>query len=225
MNSEQTPLKIDGISESIYAGFWARLGSLLLDTVFMLPVVFLALYLNGFGKNYYFYTFIPLLAFELWYNIYLPKKYGGTPGKLAVGIMIIRLDGQPIDWKESILRYSVLLVLSILNTVMMTSCLLKADDATFNSLGWMQRSQYLVSLSPLFFRVYLWVSNIWVYGEFFVLLTNKRKRAIHDYIAGTVIVKSKYIDNIRETMNPTSNTPDGDIGINLLPDLIDQTSY
>jgi len=48
--------------------------------------------------------------------------------------------------------------------------------------------------------VYTWINNIWVYSEFIVLLTNNRKRAIQDYIAGTVIVKGKFVDIIRETM-------------------------
>lgn len=201
MNEKQTPLEIDGISDSIYAGFWARFASLLLDTIIMLPVIFLTLYLNGLGKNIYFYTLIPNFVFGLWYYIYLTKKYGGTPGKLIAGMKIIKLNGELIDWKEAILRHSVLLVLTLLSVIMMTSCLLNADESVFISLGWLKRSQYLMSLSPMFFLIYTWVSNIWIYSEFIVLLTNKRKRAIHDYIAGTVIVKTKYIAKIREAMN------------------------
>jgi uncharacterized RDD family membrane protein YckC len=34
--------------------------------------------------------------------IYLVKKYGGTPGKLIVGIKIIKLDGTDVTWKEAI---------------------------------------------------------------------------------------------------------------------------
>ncbi len=205
---KQTPLQIDGITDSIYAGFWSRLASLLLDFIFILPVVFLTLYLNGLGKNIYFYTFIPNLAFGLWYSIYLPKKHGGTPGKLVAGIKIIRLDGEPIDWKEAILRHIVLFALTILSSIMMTVNLLEADEATFASLSWLQQSQYLMSLSPLFFKFYTWTSNIWIYSEFIVLLTNKRKRAIHDFIAGTVIVKAKYVDKIREAMNVNKNQQD-----------------
>ena len=33
-------------------------------------------------------------------------------------------------------------------------------------------------------------------GEF-----SKRKRAIHDYLAGTVIVRTKYIEEIEKAMN------------------------
>jgi len=208
MSSIQTPLQIEGITESIYAGFWTRLGSLLLDIVFVLPAIFLTLYLNGLGKNMFFITLIPNLAFGLWYNIYLPKKYGGTPGKLAVGIRIIRLDGETIDWKEAFLRHSVILGLTLLSSIIMTHCLLQADDETFTSLSWLNQSAYLMSLSPLFFKFYSWASNIWFYGELIVLLTNKRKRAIHDYIAGTVIVKTKYLDQIRNAMNPALPTID-----------------
>lgn len=201
MNDKQTPLKVEGISEDLYAGFWIRLGSLLLDFIFIIPVVFLVLYLNGLGKNVYFYTVIPNLIFGLWYNVYLPKKYGGTPGKLAVGISIIRLNGQPIDWKEAILRHIVLFILTILSSIVMTSSLLVADEETFTSLSWLQQSQYLMSLSPIFYKFYTWTSNIWIYSEFVVLLTNKRKRAIHDFIAGTVIIRTKYLAKIREVIN------------------------
>jgi uncharacterized RDD family membrane protein YckC len=201
MNENQTPLEINGINESIYAGFWARFASFILDALIMLPLIFFILYLNGLGKNIFFYTLIPNLLFGLWYHIYLPKKYGGTPGKLIVGMKIIKLNGESIDWKEAILRHSVLLALTLFSIVMMTSCLISADETTFNSLGWLKRSEYLMTLSPMFFLIYTWVSNIWIYSEFIVLLTNKRKRAIHDYIAGTVIVKARYIDEIRETMN------------------------
>jgi len=204
MYNKQTPLQIIGISESLYAGFWTRLGSLLLDTLFLLPIIFLTLYLNGLGKNVYFMTLIPNLAFGLWYNIYLPKKYGGTPGKLAVGIKIIRLDGEAINWKEAILRHSVLLALTLLSSIMMTVCLLQADDTIFTNLSWLKQSAYIMSLSPAFFKFYTWATNIWFYGELIVLLTNKRKRAVHDFIAGTVIVRAKYLEQIRKAMNPIS---------------------
>lgn len=200
MTDKQTPLRIDGVSEDLYAGFWARFGSLLLDAVFVFPITFLVLYLNGLGKNIFFYTVIPSLIFGLWYHIYLPKKYGGTPGKLAVGISIIRLDGKLISWNEAILRHIVLFFITILGSIAMMISLLQVDEEIFMNLGWLQQSQYLVALSPVFFALHKWVSNIWIWSELIVLLTNERKRAIHDFIAGTVIVKTKYIEKIREEM-------------------------
>jgi len=46
-----------------------------------------------------------------------------------------------------------------------------------------------------------WVEQPWFLLEAIVLVVNKRKRAIHDLIAGTVVVKAKYIDEIRRVMN------------------------
>jgi uncharacterized RDD family membrane protein YckC len=200
MNNKQTPLRISGIHESLYAGFWTRLGSLLADFVFLSPVVIITLFINGLGKNVYFYTLIPSIAFGIWYNIYLPKRYGGTPGKMVSGIKIIRLDGEDIGWKEAFLRHIVLLALTIVSSIMMIICLLQADVETFSSLGWLKRTQYLMTFAPGFYLFYSWANNIWVYSEFIVLLTNRRKRAIHDYIAGTVIIKEKYHKAIRKAM-------------------------
>ena len=200
MENRKTPLNLFGVFDNIYAGFWIRFGSLMLDFIFIIPVTILNLYLNSLGKNIYFFTIIPNFLFGLWYNIYLPKRFGGTPGKLLVGIKILRIDGLKIGWKEAILRHIVLLIFTFLNIALTIYCVLKADNSIYLSLSWLKKSQYLTSFSPLLFKIYAWSSNIWIYSELIVLLTNKRKRAIHDYIASTVIVKGKYIDKIRESM-------------------------
>ena len=74
----------------------------------------------------------------------------------------------------------------------------EADSYTFEKLGWLKQLSYLGSLTPIAFQIFNWINNIWTYSEFIVLLTNERKRALHDYMAKTVIVKAKYIDQIRE---------------------------
>jgi uncharacterized RDD family membrane protein YckC len=63
---------------------------------------------------------------------------------------------------------------------------------------------YITTFAPELFKIQIWVNNLWMYSELFILLLNKRKRAIHDFIAGTVIVKSKYIDEIRNVINNIS---------------------
>ena len=201
----QTPLKLSGITESIYAGFWIRVWAQILDTVFVLPVLFLILYINGLGKNMYFYTLLPNLLFILWYNVYLPQKNGGTPGKTMAGITIIRLDGNYISWKEAALLYVVLFSLSTRNIIMISCNVLKANDTLFMSLGWLKRSQYLMSFSPIFFKLTSWLTNLWFVGEYFVLLINKRKRSISDFIAGTVVVKTDYLNDIEMALNTNSS--------------------
>lgn len=200
MNKKIVPLHLNGIHNDIYAGFLPRLGSLMLDFVFAAPVIFLLLYINSMSMNMYFYTAVPNLLFVLWYNIYVPKRYGGTFGKLVTGIKIIRLDGEPIGWKEAFMRHVVLLALTLFSIIIMIYCVLQADKTTFNSYSWLQQTNYLMTFAPVSFIISAWLNNVWIYSEFIVLLLNERKRAVHDYIAGTVIVKAIYIDKIRAAM-------------------------
>ena len=46
MENQKTPLKLQRVSESIYAGFWIRLGSMFLDAFFLLPLTWLVGYLH-----------------------------------------------------------------------------------------------------------------------------------------------------------------------------------
>jgi uncharacterized RDD family membrane protein YckC len=203
MENQQTPLKLERVSESIYAGFWIRLGANILDGLFLFPLTWLVGYLNCSGIDLYYYTVIPMFLFGLWYNIYLPKRYGGTAGKLAVGISIIRLDGAPISWKEAVLRYLVTLIFVVLTIGLMIYCLGKADEETYVGIGWMKRTAYLVTFAPLLFKITTWSQSLWEFSELLVLLTNSRKRGPQDFMAGTVVVKAIYVDKIREAMKPS----------------------
>jgi uncharacterized RDD family membrane protein YckC len=202
MGNKITPLKLERVSESIYAGFWIRLGAMFLDGLFLFPLTLLVGYLNGRGIDLYYYTVVPMFLFTLWYNIYLPKRYGGTAGKLAVGISIIRLDGAPIAWKEATLRYLVTLIFVGLTIGLMIYCLGKADEETFVGIGWMKRTAYLVTFAPLMYKITTWSQSLWEFSELLVLLTNPRKRVPQDFMAGTVLVKAIYVDKIREAMKP-----------------------
>jgi len=104
MNKIITPLKLEGVEESIYAGFWIRLVSLILEVIIFIPFILLKMYLDGLGYNIKYYTVLPEFLFYFWFRIYLVKKYGGSPGKLIVGIKIIKLDGSDVTWREAILR-------------------------------------------------------------------------------------------------------------------------
>lgn len=205
MIAKQTPLTIDGIHESLYAGFWIRFGSLLLDILIISPVIFLSLYINGLSKNAYYYTVLPILIFHFWYNIYLVQKNGGTPGKLLSGIKILKTDGTDLTWREAILRHIVDFGLTIFFAIITIIALSHSDTEYYESLNRMKKTEYLTTLLPIYFTFYTWTSNIWTWGELIVLLLNKRKRALHDFIAETVIVRTKYIDKMRVSMNTVEN--------------------
>ncbi|MDR2479517.1 MAG: RDD family protein [Treponema sp.] len=80
------------------------------------------------------------------YNVFFPKRYGGTPGKLIVGIKIIKIDSLPIGWKESFLRHSISMSFSILSTITTIIAISLADNEIYNNLSWLRQSAYLNSL-------------------------------------------------------------------------------
>ena len=104
-----------------YAGFWIRFGAHTIDGV-ILGIV-------GMAVNFLMMGAITLrrmdpvsmilsmgsaysaqLAFSAAYYSLLVWKYGGTPGKLALGLRIVRPDGSPLSLGLSIGRYAATLV-------------------------------------------------------------------------------------------------------------------
>jgi len=60
----KTPIHIEGIPDSLYAGFWSRIGSLLLDSLIILPVAGILFYLNNRELGNYYITLVPSLLFN-----------------------------------------------------------------------------------------------------------------------------------------------------------------
>jgi len=75
--------------------------------------------------------------------------------------------------------------------MVMLFCLFHADDATFASLGWIKRTVYLTSFYPEYFKLYQWCFYGWYILGIIVLISNSKKRAVHDFIAGTVVIKAE----------------------------------
>jgi uncharacterized RDD family membrane protein YckC len=172
-----------------YAGFWRRLGALLLDSILiLLPLTFLELWIFGRSRLWTAYDEIPSTLFYLFYNVYLVRRFGGTPGKLISGIRIRKVNGDAIGYREAVLRYLPDFVLGLLMSVGMATALLHLSDAEYHALSWGERAKQLVDLAPSWYRPLQIVNRIWAWSELIVLLTNRKKRALHDFIAGTVVV-------------------------------------
>jgi uncharacterized RDD family membrane protein YckC len=207
MKEVQIPIRLQGIEEDLYAGFWRRFASLLLDFVIVSPFVTIIMLLNALNKNVFFYTLVPNLLIGLIYNVYFVQKWGGTPGKLIVGIKILKINGDDIKWREAILRYCVLFLLLIFGTIVMAITVSNIDSYYYESLDWINKQRYMGSISPTLNKINVWLINLWTYSELIVLLMNSRKRALHDFIAGTVIVKKKYVNEIRRVIQNEKDKP------------------
>jgi uncharacterized RDD family membrane protein YckC len=206
MKNELLPTSFQGINNDVYAGFMPRLGALLLDMLIMLPVIGLVMYLGNVSKAGSLYGNVISIIIGLAYNIILVKIYGGTPGKMIMKLKIIQKNGDDVDWKAAFYRYSVEFFIAFLGLYVLFLTLNMIDDGTYVSLGFLKRSQTISQLNPLPNTIHNLLSGAWTLTGIIVLLTNARKRTTHDFIAGTVVVKSIYLEMMREVVNSTETS-------------------
>lgn len=173
----------------LYATLWQRIGAWLLDLFCYTPFVALCLFLGGMGR--YFYAGLAALGMlvNAWYCVYLVKHFGGTPGKLLMGLRIVKTDGSPMGYREAFLRNAVVFSLSALAWLALIIGTLRMTDTEYDSLGGHHRVAAQISLAPDWYTWVAWLIRFWILSLFIVMLANNKRRATHDFMAGTVVIK------------------------------------
>jgi uncharacterized RDD family membrane protein YckC len=164
------------------------LGALLLDMLVMLPLNALALWGSERYRLFSLYELAPRILFGLFYFVYLVRRFGGTPGKLIVGVRIRKVDGDPVGYREALLRYLPEFILVLSLSIAMLISVLHMSDAEYHALSFVERTRRMGELAPAWYKPLQMAQGIWVWGELLVLLSNRKRRALHDFIAGTVVV-------------------------------------
>lgn len=103
-----------------YAGFWLRLAAMAIDSVVLAVLiwVFAGLYPLVVGRGWMggavtdaaggvYWTFlilIPILTIAAFFIVFWRWR-GQTPGKLLLGITIVRFNGGPVSWGGAVMRF------------------------------------------------------------------------------------------------------------------------
>jgi uncharacterized RDD family membrane protein YckC len=181
-----------------YSTFWRRVGAQLLDILLILPVMALGVAAGALGRGTYIVLAVLMWLFNFGYYIYLVKRFGGTPGKLILGLRIVQLNGLPVTYQQATLRYIVFLFLSTCSFLALIAGALAMTDVGYASLDWHHRNAALLALAPSW---YPWVEGLirlWTLGLLIVMLTNSECRTIHDFMAGTVVIRKAGSPEIAE---------------------------
>ncbi|XOV77365.1 MAG: RDD family protein [Aestuariibacter sp.] len=176
-------------TELLYAGFWKRFFAFWIDVIALLPVILIVIWGEQQFRLFQLYWLVPGALIGLWFHVYLVHRYGGTPGKLLLNIRITDLDGAHVSFGQAMLRYSVLFILSTMSTLALLPTYLGMTDAQYFSMDLVERSRYLQENSLGMLDIVNVAVNIWIWSEFIVMLTNKKRRALHDFMAGTVVIR------------------------------------
>jgi uncharacterized RDD family membrane protein YckC len=119
------------------------------------------------------------------YPIALHTKYGQTVGKMMCKVRVVDWKtGGPIDFSQALLRDAVPLILLAISLVYLSLRVI-TGKLTVGRLV-----QDISNIFPCFF----WGMMIWGVLEIVTMLTNNQRRALHDFIAGSVVVRT----NMRE---------------------------
>lgn len=172
----------------IYAGFWPRALSTTADKAVLTALG----YLLSFSRSYSLvhYWVVSILGYLLYrlYSIGCVALWGQTPGKALVKIKVMDLNGEPIGWGRSLLRNSVEALLSLWFLVLEIQTLNDISSAQLSAVAIPDRAEFIFHRLPETAEVITHILQAFVLSEFVIIFLNKRKRAIHDYIAGTVVI-------------------------------------
>jgi uncharacterized RDD family membrane protein YckC len=174
-------------AEIRYAGFWSRFVAGLIDAVVWLPLIVLALWLDGISYAGAVISALVGPAILIPYNVGLVGIYGGTLGKLMRGLRVRQVNGAPVTWANAWRRSSVDILFSVSGAIFTLIALTRINPEVYFDAGWQSRSEMLGKAIPAT-QWFYWASFFWTLSELVTLLSNKKRRALHDFIGGTVVV-------------------------------------
>jgi uncharacterized RDD family membrane protein YckC len=165
-----------------------RLYANVVDTIVWLP--FIALNWPGLlARDALLVAAVPSFVAGVAYSVVMHARWGQTLGKMAAGIKVVTLAGDPIAWREALLRDSVGILFGAISTAAMMVALLHLPDSSLSH-HWREQARLLQAAEPAWGQAAGQVMAVWSWSELVVLLFNRKRRALHDFIAGTVVIRT-----------------------------------
>jgi uncharacterized RDD family membrane protein YckC len=116
-------------------------------------------------------AFLPLL-----YSVVLHYKYGQTIGKWVAGVKVVDIsETRTLTFKQSVLRDVFYLGIEIVGLLYLAYLVFQTDKAEY-----LYNDYRTFADQPI-----LW----WTFIELVTMLTNSKRRALHDLIAKSVVVR------------------------------------
>ena len=122
------------------------------------------------------------------YKVFLQGKYGQTYGKMICKVKVVVYGTEsPISYRRALLREAIPWLVGFVFVVY--------EEYALFSGAW---SQALIANDRITeYRAFWILSSIpmlWLVAEIITLFSNNKRRALHDYIAGTIVVRTNISD-------------------------------
>lgn len=159
-----------------------RLGAAIIDTLVFLPLILLDEFIR---TNYNSPIFILiwqlcLTLLSYCYSVIMHYKYGQTLGKMVARVKVVNSSElHNLTFKQSFLRDLVPIFIDLIGLLYFAMLLKKVITPTEEVLNNYDNFTLIVAL-------------VWILLELITMLANKKRRAIHDFIAGSVVIRTDY---------------------------------
>mgnify|MGYP006172556075 FL=1 len=166
-----------------YRTFWPRFWAGLIDGLVFLPLAWVdsAVWANIDATPLLVLWFVFYSLVGVAYTIVLHGLYGQTIGKRLTGVRVLNVSEARLSMRQALLRDTVLLVLLGWALVIDLPTVFSgknpyAEGATITTAHWIS----------------LYAMLAWFALELITMLTNDKRRAVHDFIAKSVVVRVAY---------------------------------
>jgi uncharacterized RDD family membrane protein YckC len=168
--------------EPKYRTFWPRFSAGFVDGLVFIPVT--AVNFVAFSDR------VPIWLRSIWYVVasfcflayvvVMHARYGQTLGKMATGVKVLDISESKLSRRQAFVREIVPIVITAAEVAYGLPLVISGADPTRppepHNLG----LQFWLAVSA---------SSGWFAAELVTMLTNPKRRAVHDFIAGSVVVR------------------------------------
>jgi len=165
-----------------YRTFWPRLGAMFLDGAVLAPFAwFDQLIWNHTAHAVILLPWAVLyLLISVVYEVLFVAMYGQTLGKMACGVRIYDMSGKSVSVTQALLR-QIVPILAVPYFALIQAQNILGGHLANRALGdvlWGFKTFFALMLG-------------WLLLEIVTMLTNRKRRAVHDFIAGTVVIRER----------------------------------
>lgn len=165
---------------SKYSTFWPRFWAAIIDGIIFALILYVECWVIGIEYSTQDKLLQALNGVQLAiYAIFMHGYFGQTIGKMIMDVKVVSHDLEmDINITQALRRESVNLLLNILSALIILVVASSIDTSGNISKG--------LSYAVLGFGI---LALVWSISEFVTMLFNDKRRAIHDYIGKTVVVR------------------------------------
>jgi len=170
-------------NQNRYKTFWRRFWAGMADGMVLMPLTLLSQVLWDHSEqipNVILALYYIILAFSGYvYRILLHGFYGKTIGKMLFKLVVVDVsEKSPLKMSQAFRRDMIPLFLGSFYIIIKFFHILETGDPLSPAVRPLGAAYWIISSS----------SAIWFWGEFITMLTNRKRRALHDFVAGSVVV-------------------------------------